>query len=182
MTSPRRVLREEFYNVSPRLRLMTAVTRFIPPLAGNRLRTLLMRCGGVTIGSGTVIGGRFDVRGSVRAARNVSVGRMCWINAGCTLDASAPIHIGDSVAFGQDVLVLTNTHEMGPPENRAGTSVNRPVTIGDGCWIGARAVILPGVDIGPGAVVAAGSVVTKSVPANALVGGTPARLIRMLAE
>ena len=180
MTAVRRVVREEFLSVSLRLRLTTGLTRALPPLAGNRIRTALMRVGGVRIGHGTVLGGVLDIRGGTGAAQRVTIGGMCWINASCTLDASAEVTIGDFVAFGQDVMVLTNTHQIGPPDNRAGVSMNLPVAIGDGCWLGARSVVLPGVDIGSGAVVAAGSVVTKSVPANALVGGVPARLIRML--
>jgi serine acetyltransferase len=175
-----RIAREEFRNVSLRLSLMTALTRMIPPLAGNRIRTACMRLGGVSIGPGTVLGGVLDIRGGVGAAGRVHIGEMCWINAGCTLDASAEVTIGNVVAMGQEVMVLTNTHRIGPPNYRAGVSMNLPVTIGDGCWLGARSVILPGVDIGPGVVVAAGSVVAKSVPANSLVGGVPAKLIRML--
>jgi maltose O-acetyltransferase len=63
---------------------------------------------------------------------------------------------------------------------RAGDLKAEPVTIGDGAWIGARATILPGVTIGGGAVVAAGSVVTRDLPANVLAGGVPARVIREL--
>lgn len=180
MTQLSQVAREELHNVSVRLRLVTGLTRVIPPLAGNRVRTSLMRLGGVSIGHGTVLGGVLDIRGGVDAATRVRIGRMCWINSSCTLDASADVTIGDYVAFGQEVMVLTNTHQIGPPDGRAGASMNLPVTIGNGCWLGARSVVLPGIEIGSGAVVAAGSVVTKSVPANALVGGTPARLIRML--
>ena len=180
MSGVTRIVREEFRNVSLRLSLAIGLTRIIPPLAGNRIRTALMRIGGVRIGRGTVLGGVLDIRGGVSAGRRVTIGDMCWINASCTLDASAQVTIGNKVAFGQEVMVLTNTHQIGPPDNRAGASMNLPVTIGDGCWLGARSVVLPGVEIGPGAVVAAGSVVTKSVPANTLVGGVPARLIRVL--
>ena len=180
MTAVRRIVREEFRNVSLRLRLATGLTRVISPLAGNRIRTAVMRAGGVSIGRGTVLGGVLDIRGGVGAAKRVRIGEMCWINASCTLDASAQVVIGDFVALGQEVMVLTNTHQIGPPDNRAGTSNDLPVTIGNGSWLGARSVVLPGVDIGSGVIVAAGSVVTKSVPANSLVGGVPARLIRML--
>lgn len=182
MSSANRVLREEFRNVSVRLRLMTGLTRLIPPLAGNRIRTTLMRLGGVAIGHGTVIGGTLDVRGGPAAAKRLSIGRDCWINAGVTIDASAQVTIGDRVAMGHEVMIITNTHTIGPADNRAGLSSDIPVRIGNGCWLGARAVILPGHTVGDGAVVAAGAVVTKDVPPNALVGGTPARLIRMLDE
>lgn len=180
MSAASRVIREELMNVSPRLRVMTGLTRLLPPLAGNRIRTALMRCGGVAIGHGTVLGGTLDVRGGVGAGKRLTIGVHCWINSGLTVDASAEVVIGDQVSIGQDVIVLTNTHEIGPPSNRGGLSKDIPVRIGHGCWLGARSVILPGVTVGDGAVVAAGAVVSKDVPPNALVGGVPARVIRML--
>ena len=97
-------------------------------------------------------------------------------------DVSADIELGNDVAVGQQVLILTQTHRLGPSERRADVLTSAPVTIGDGCWIGARAVILPGVTIGPGAVVAAGAVVREDVPPDVLVAGVPARPVRELGD
>ena len=68
-------------------------------------------------------------------------------------------------------MILANSHELGPSESRAGSVVGLPVSIGDGVWIGARTTVLPGVTIGPGAIVAAGSVVNRDVEADTMVAG-----------
>jgi maltose O-acetyltransferase len=117
---------------------------------------------------------------SRRTASLLHIGNYCWFNVGCTLDVQASLVIEDRVRFGHDVIVLTHTHELGPPGQRAGRTIARPVRIGRGAWIGARAVLLPGVEVGPGAVVGAGAVVTKDVPANAAVGGIPAVTLKEL--
>jgi maltose O-acetyltransferase len=82
--------------------------------------------------------------------------------------------------MGYDVMLLTVDHELGESGQRCGRRVYRAICIEDGAWIGSRAVILPGVRIGKGSVVAAGAVVTRNVPPHALVAGVPARLVRDL--
>ncbi|HWC28713.1 MAG TPA: DapH/DapD/GlmU-related protein [Dehalococcoidia bacterium] len=121
-----------------------------------------------------------NFQGGNGISRLLHIGADSWFNVGCRLDVHAEVRIGDRVRFGQEVLLLTHTHELGPMSRRAGDLKAEPVTIGDGAWIGARATILPGVTIGGGAVVAAGSVVTRDLPANVLAGGVPARVIREL--
>lgn len=78
------------------------------------------------------------------------------------------------------VHIYTATHPLDPVDRNSGQEYGKPVTIGHNVWIGGRAVINPGVTIGDNAVVASGSVVVKNVPANAVVGGNPARIIKML--
>ncbi|WP_442978418.1 DapH/DapD/GlmU-related protein [Rhodococcus sp. ADH] len=78
------------------------------------------------------------------------------------------------------VLFVTSTHEIGPSEKRGGKAISRPIIIGNGVWIGARSVILPGAMIGHGAVIAAGSIVSGNIPDNMLFGGVPAKEIRKL--
>lgn len=94
------------------------------------------------------------------------------INRGCVLDARGPLHIGAHVSISANVVILTTQHLMDHPQFITET---RPVDIGDYAWIGMRALILPGVTIGEGAVVAAGAVVTRDVPPYTVVGGVPAR-------
>ncbi|MEO6157342.1 MAG: acyltransferase [Ilumatobacteraceae bacterium] len=178
----RLAIAEETTSADVRLTLCLGVSRLLPTLLANRLRTNLVRLGGVTIGRGTTIGGRIMIYGANGAASLVRIGRDCWINADCTFDASDRIDVGDRVAIGQQVLVLTNSHHIGTTESRAGRLHNQPVSIGPGSWIGARSVILPGTTLGAGCIVAAGSVVNRSVPPNSLVGGVPARLIRRLGD
>ena len=137
----------------------------------------------MVIGAGTAFGGRVRVVGmSASASRSssVTIGTNCWVNDGCTFDTSAEITLGNGVALGHEVMLLTSTHEIGPQFYRAGRSIDLPIIVGDGAWIGARAVVLPGVTIGRGAVVAAGSLVNRSVADNVLVAGVPARVVRPL--
>jgi maltose O-acetyltransferase len=173
-------LREEIVNLDMRFWFARVLASILPPLVGNRTRTKLLRIGGVNIGQGTTIGGAFHVHGGGHAANRVTIGRDCWINDSCLFDASATITVGDRVAMGQGVMVLTNSHERGPSTSRAGSVVGVPVTIGDGVWIGARATVLPGVTIGRGAIVGAGAVVNRDVPSDTIVGGVPARPLRQL--
>ena len=99
--------------------------------------------------------------------------------SGCTITAINRIEIGRGVLIGSGVVITDNdAHPLGPENRRHGKDVaNRPVQIGDGAFLGGRALILKGVCIGPHAVVGAGSVVTRDVPAYAVVAGNPAEII-----
>jgi maltose O-acetyltransferase len=110
----------------------------------------------------------------------LSVGRGAFINRGCTIQADVAVTIGDDAHLGPGVRIITTSHQIGPPRRRAGERYSRPVTVDAGAWIGAGCQIMPGVTVGEGAIVAAGSVVTEDIPPNALAGGVPARLIRPL--
>ncbi|POH60670.1 acetyltransferase [Arthrobacter glacialis] len=112
--------------------------------------------------------------------KNINIGRDTFINYGCFFDAADTISIGQRVRVGMNVTMVTGSHQIGPPEQRAGAEEAYPIHIGNGVWIGANVTILPGVKIGDGAVVGAGSVVTKSIPANELHAGVPARRMRPL--
>ena len=103
-------------------------------------------------------------------------GDRCFVNVGTTIIAVEEIVVGDDVAFANDVYVMdSDSHGVeGRPHKQA------PVRIGDGCWIGTRAIILPGVTLGKRVLVAAGAVVTRDVPDDCLVAGNPARVVREL--
>ncbi len=104
----------------------------------------------------------------------VTIGPHAIINRGCCLDARGPIQIGQNASISPYVTILTTQHVMDHPEFPTET---KGVRIGDYAWIGLRAMIMPGVTIGEGAVVAAGAVVTKDVAPYTVVGGVPARPI-----
>jgi maltose O-acetyltransferase len=99
---------------------------------------------------------------------------MSIINQQCCLDGRGGLSIGDYVSISPGVWILTDSHDMHDPLFR---EVLAPVTIGNHAWIGSRALILPGVTVGEGAVVAAGAVVTSDVEPYTVVGGVPARPI-----
>ena len=173
------MLHEEFGNVLPRLHVALAMSGLLPLLSGYRARAAILRLGGLHIGRGTVVFGRMTVTGSKQAASNVRIGRSCLLNRGCVIDASAPVTIADRVAGPRRA--DPHQHARGRPAHPSGLGyVGRPVTIGEGAWIGARTVVLPGVSIGDGAVIGAGAVVRRDVPANTLVGGVPAQWLRHL--
>jgi acetyltransferase-like isoleucine patch superfamily enzyme len=81
------------------------------------------------------------------------------------------------VSIGHHCVLATTDHQTGPDWQRCGEIECRPITIGDGSWLGARVTVVPGVTIGRGVIVAAGAVVTRDVPADAKVAGNPARVI-----
>ena len=110
----------------------------------------------------------------------VAIGRHSFINIGCVFNTSAPVSIGARCDIAMQVLFATSSHEIGGHTRRAGEPTAAPITVHDGCWIGARSVILPGVTIGEGAVIAAGSVVTRDCDADSLYGGVPARKLKQL--
>ena len=88
------------------------------------------------------------------------------------------IYVGDNTMFGPHVTVATAGHPIDPQLREKGLQFNMPVTIGRNCWIGAGAIILPGVTIGDNVVIGAGSVVTKDIPANVVAVGNPCRVLR----
>nr|WP_317044482.1 acyltransferase [Hymenobacter crusticola] len=111
--------------------------------------------------------------------KGLVIGSDSVINAKCRLDTRGGIIIGDKVSISQEVVILTADHDANASDF-AGR--DRMVTIKDYVWIGTRAMILPGVTIGRGAVIAAGAVVTKDVAPFSIVAGVPARLTKMRAN
>ena len=113
---------------------------------------------------------------------NTSVGERFYANTGCIVLDSAPVTIGDRVLFGPAVQLLAATHPVEAELRAQGLEYAAPIAIGDDAWLGGGAIVLPGVTIGARAVVGAGSVVTRDVPADTVVAGNPARVIRTLEE
>lgn len=112
----------------------------------------------------------------------ILIGKNCYINEFCYIENNAEILIGDRVAIAMHCRLITSTHPIGSPEKRAKILDRKPIKIGSGSWIGAGVTILPGVRIGQGCVVAAGSLVSKNCDANCLYTGVPARKVRELVE
>lgn len=129
---------------------------------------------GVHLGAYVWFWGPREVRRiGVRIGRNTRIGR------NCTLDARSPLSIGDNVALSPEVMILAGTHDVNDPKFAQSEVGPWAVTIEDHVWIGTRAMIMPGVTVGRGAVVAAGAVVTKDVPPLTIVAGVPAKPIGM---
>jgi acetyltransferase-like isoleucine patch superfamily enzyme len=111
---------------------------------------------------------------------DITVGRNVFINQNCTFYDLGGLDIADDVLIGPNVSLITSGHPIQPSERRAGV-IAKPIVIERNVWIAAGAIIIGGVTIGENSVVAAGSVVTKDVSPNTLVGGNPARIIRSIA-
>lgn len=110
---------------------------------------------------------------------NIFLGKNVFINQQCLLAADEKITIGDNVSIGFRAMLITSNYELYPdPVTNKRFRYFEPITIGKDVWIGSGAIILPGVTIGDGCVVAAGAVVTKDIPAYTLVGEVPARIIK----
>ncbi|MEO7912516.1 MAG: DapH/DapD/GlmU-related protein [Roseiflexaceae bacterium] len=180
MSTFKRVVHEELGGLHIRLLLARLILMPLPAHVGSRLRVAVLRLAGFQIGSGSLMWGTPTITGAADLYTKLKIGQRCWFNVGCFFDLDAEIIVGDQVAFGHQVVVLTGSHEVGPPTQRAAALYTKPVTIGDGAWLGARCTILPGVTIGSGSIVAAGAVVNRDVPPNVLVAGVPARVIKSL--
>ncbi len=113
---------------------------------------------------------------------NVHLGDNVYMNFGVTMVDDTHIYIGDGTMLAPNVVVATAGHPIMPELRARALQYNMPVTIGKNCWIGAGALIMPGVTIGDNSVIGAGSVVTKDIPANVVAVGNPCRVLREINE
>ncbi|WEJ97630.1 hypothetical protein PSN45_005186 [Yamadazyma tenuis] len=113
---------------------------------------------------------------------NVTIGKSFYGNFNLTFLDCTLITIGDNVMVGPNVCFTTATHPTDPHQRLAGVEYAKPITVGNNVWFGANIVVLPGVTIGDGAVIAAGCVVNRDVPANTVVAGVPGKVIKVMAS
>jgi maltose O-acetyltransferase len=109
---------------------------------------------------------------------NIHVGDNFFANFDCVFLDVCEIRIGDNCLMGPGVHLYTATHPLDPTERMSGREYAKPITIGRNAWFGGRSIVNPGVTIGDNVVIASGAVVTKDVPDNVVVGGSPARILR----
>lgn len=136
----------------------------------SSVRRTVLRIFGAKIGHG------FYIRPSVNVhfPWKLTVGDNVWIGEGCTILNLEPIEICSNTAIAHEVYITSGGHDIGSPDF---AYANKPVLIESGVWLGTRSFVGAGVTVHRGAVVAAGAVVVKNVPAWSIVGGTPARVI-----
>ena len=113
---------------------------------------------------------------------HVHFGKNVYANFNLTCVDDTHIYVGDYTMFGPNVTIATAGHPLLPSLREKGYQYNMPVHIGRCCWIGAGAIILPGVTIGDNTVIGAGSVVTKDIPANVVAVGNPCRVLRAISD
>ncbi len=140
---------------------------FIP---SHHIRRFLLRASGAKIGKGSTV----HMACRFFSLRHLKIGEDTIVGYGSFLDGRDMISIGSHVDIASDVMIYNSEHDINSEDFHATLA---PVEIGNFCFIGPRAIILPGVKIGKGAIVAAGAVVTKDVSQFAIVGGVPAEVI-----
>jgi acetyltransferase-like isoleucine patch superfamily enzyme len=151
------------------LSLVWMFLTFLAYVPLGHVRLFVLKLFGAKISKAVLYGGFH-----IRSPWNISIGNGTVIGHGVTLDGRNGIAIGENVNFSSEVMIWTMQHDYNSPDFCASGG---PVVIEDFVWISARAIILPNITIGKGAVVAAGAVVTKDVEPYTVVGGVPAKVI-----
>ncbi|NKX49120.1 hypothetical protein HER39_00675 [Arthrobacter deserti] len=137
-----------------------------------RVRFLSGKGRPITIGDGAIMIRYTEICGPVVMGDNMRINRDVYIRPNTT--------IGNNVGLRPFCPIITGTHQMGGADKRVGPVEYRPITIGDGVWVGAGATILAGVRVGAGAMIAAGALVNRDVPPNAVMAGVPAKVRAVL--
>lgn len=172
-------MKSDIQNILLRALLALRADRFMAKLGALQARLKVMRCraNGIYLNFVPQGGYDFEILGDPARFR---IGKTSHIKSGTYIEASGGVEIGEYFHPGRGLTVYSATHNY----EHAGripydeVIIEKPVVIGDFVWCGANVTILPGVTIGEGAIIAAGSVVTKDVPPLAIVGGNPARTIK----
>lgn len=112
--------------------------------------------------------------------RHIKIGKFVYISGGATFTDLGGIELADHVLVGPNATIISVNHPLDPKKRRS--LELKPVRVEDNAWLGANSTILPGVTVGKNAVVAAGAVVTKNVPANTVVAGVPAKVIKKITD
>jgi maltose O-acetyltransferase len=166
-------LRTSAYHAADVLRWMVRVspaTSFLLPVS---MRRGLLRLAGFRIGA--------RVTGLKRCGfetKQVSIGDGSFVNVGCWFEGGGSIDIGRDVFLGPQVMIITSVHPIDTDGQVERMPTASRVVIGDRCWLGARAIIMPGVTIGEGTIIGAGAVVTKDCKPGSVYVGVPARKVR----
>ena len=145
----------------------------------EKKRYFLLRLAGMNIKEKCKISGRLTVR-PIGAIQNISVGNGVFLNTEIRFGCKDQILIGSNVMIGPRVSFETVNHDLLSTDNQGRKAFTKPIVVEDNVWIACGAIILPGVTIRKGAIVAAGAVVNKDVEAYTIVGGVPAKFIKSI--
>jgi len=169
--SSKEVLKKIIFRIqSILLELEVYILHLVSYIPIHCARRFYYRLAGMTIGKGSTI----HTRATFYNPENIIIGEDTVIGEAAVLDGRAKLEIGNHVAMASEVMIFNSEHSIEDEDFKA---ITEPVIIEDYVFIGPRAIIMPGVKIGKGAVVAAAAAVTKDVPSYAIVGGVPAKII-----
>lgn len=165
-----------------RLAIANIVCGLLPDFASGFVRARVYRLIGVDVGQSAYLMGNLDLTGGVDSFYSqLHIGARASIGTHVTINLDAEVRLGTNVSLGPFVKIYTGTHAIGPGSiRRLSDVVAKPVTIEDGSWVGLGALILPGVTVGHGSIVAAGSVVDQDIAPNSYVAGNPAAVVQHL--
>lgn len=163
-------------------RLVNGLCGFLPDDSSAPIRNILYRIVGFEVARTAFVMSNLRLVSGVEGFYGkLHIGPGAVIGARVTINLDGEVTIGKNVSIGPEVVIYTGTHPLGPgSQRRLSHLVVKPVRIEDGCWVGLAAIIVPGVTIGRGSVVAAGTVVTQDVPPNSYVEGNPGQVVRQL--
>jgi maltose O-acetyltransferase len=140
------------------------------------LKNILLKISGISVGKNSKIVGPIRI-GTVASLK---IGNDCWIGSGLNIYGNGNVAIGDRCDLAPDISFVTGSHEIGDTNRRAGKGISYSIEVSDGCWIGARATIVGNIKINTSSIVGASSLVNKNVLENTIVGGVPAKVIKVL--
>ena len=157
------------------------VSRLLPDVASGIIRGRIYRWAGFEIGAGAFIMGNLRLTSAAPDFYSkLSIGEGATLADGITINLDDKVTIGKNAAIAPHVVIYTGSHQIGPGSKRIGEFTSLPVTIEEGAWVRVGAILVPGVTVGRGSIVAAGAVVLKDVPPNTYVEGNPAQVVRQL--
>lgn len=147
----------------------------LPPSAADRRDEIIHALFGT-------IGDRYHINTPFRCdiGHNIHIGDRFLCNFNVAILDEAPVTIGDNVFIGPNTTICTITHSLDAEQRNAGIMRAQPITIGNNVWLGAGVTVMPGVSIGDGTVIGAGSLVTHDLPSGVLAYGSPCRIIRAI--
>jgi acetyltransferase-like isoleucine patch superfamily enzyme len=157
------------------------LSRLLPNVASGIIRGRIYRWAGFDVGKGAFIMGNLLLTSAAPDFYSkLSIGEGATLADAITINLDDKVTIGKHAAIAPHVVIYTGSHQIGPGSKRIGDFTSLPVTIEEGAWVRVGAILVPGVTVGRGSIVAAGAVVLKDVPPNTYVEGNPAQVVRQL--
>lgn len=164
------------FNRVLRLMVLFCIKTILKGTHAFRLKAALMRLAGYRVGAGAKVVGPINIS----TMCELTVGENSWIGTNLTVHGNGVVAIGDNCDVAPDVTFLTGTHVIGDSARRAGAGRNTQITVGNGCWLGARSTLVGQLRVGESSILGACSFANNDVEPNSLTAGVPAKKVRSL--